>query len=43
MKMLRAAALALAGWLGGLAAAQAADPVNVYTIWPENYLSLIHI
>lgn len=37
MKMLRAAALALAGWLGGLAAAQAADPVNVYTIWPENY------
>src|SRR5215218_6357655 len=37
MKMLRTAALALAGWLGGLAAAQAADPVNVYTIWPENY------
>ncbi|MDP1841340.1 MAG: ABC transporter substrate-binding protein [Reyranella sp.] len=37
MKMLRTAVLALAGWLGGLAAAQAADPVNVYTIWPENY------
>src|SRR5215218_8272689 len=37
MKMLRTAALALAGWLGGLAAAQAADPVNVYSIWPENW------
>ena len=36
MKLLRTAAFALAGWLGGLAAAQAAD-LNVYTIWPENY------
>ena len=36
MKLLRTAALALAGWLGSLAAAQAAD-LNVYTIWPENY------
>jgi iron(III) transport system substrate-binding protein len=36
MKLLRTAALALAGWLGGLGAAQAAD-LNVYTIWPENY------
>ena len=27
-----------AGWLAGRASrAQAADPVNVYTIWPENY------
>jgi iron(III) transport system substrate-binding protein len=24
-------------WLAGLGTAQAADPVNVYTIWPENY------
>lgn len=32
-----AAATALAAWLIGLSAAQAADPVNVYTIWPENY------
>ena len=36
MKLLRTAALVLAGWLGSLAAAQAAD-LNVYTIWPENY------
>ena len=36
MKLLRTAALAVAGWLGGLAAVQAAD-LNVYTIWPENY------
>jgi iron(III) transport system substrate-binding protein len=36
MKLLRTAALALAGWLGSLAAAHAAD-LNVYTIWPENY------
>ena len=36
MKLLRTAALALAGWLGSLAAAEAAD-LNVYTIWPENY------
>jgi len=35
MKLLRGAALALAGWLGA-AAAHAAD-LNVYTIWPENY------
>ena len=35
MKLLRTAALALAGWLGA-AAAHAAD-LNVYTIWPENY------
>jgi iron(III) transport system substrate-binding protein len=36
MTLLRTVALALAGWLGGLAAAHAAD-LNVYTIWPENY------
>jgi iron(III) transport system substrate-binding protein len=36
MKLLRTAALVVAGWLGSLAAAQAAD-LNVYTIWPENY------
>jgi len=36
MKLLRTAALALAGWLGGFAVAHAAD-LNVYTIWPENY------
>jgi iron(III) transport system substrate-binding protein len=24
-------------WLAGLGTAQAADPLNVYTIWPENY------
>jgi len=35
MKLLRGAALVLAGWLGA-AAAHAAD-LNVYTIWPENY------
>ncbi|MCX7362182.1 MAG: ABC transporter substrate-binding protein [Alphaproteobacteria bacterium] len=34
--MFRVALLALAGWLTAVAA-QAADPVNVYTIWPENY------
>jgi len=36
MKLLRLAAIALAGWLLA-GAAQAADTVNVYTIWPENY------
>lgn len=35
MKLLRGAALVLAGWLA-TAAAHAAD-LNVYTIWPENY------
>ena len=35
MKLLRGAALVVAGWLGA-AAAHAAD-LNVYTIWPENY------
>ena len=37
MKRFCLAATALAAWLIGLSAAQAADPVNVYTIWPENY------
>ena len=41
MKLLRstlvALALGLAGGLAGTTGAQAADPVNVYTIWPENY------
>src|SRR6187399_3562985 len=37
MKRLRFALVALAVWLTGLASVQAADPVNVYTIWPENY------
>lgn len=37
MKRFGLAAAALAAWLAGLAGAQAADPVNVYTIWPENY------
>src|SRR5436853_7770608 len=37
MRLLRPALLALAGWLAGIATAQAADPLNVYTIWPENY------
>src|SRR6187549_3779602 len=36
MKLLRFMTVALSGWfLAG--AAQAADPVNVYSIWPENY------
>ena len=35
--MLRPALLALAGWVAGIAVAQAADQLNVYTIWPENY------
>ena len=26
-----------ASWLAGLGTVQAADPLNVYTIWPENY------
>src|SRR6266850_1239533 len=37
MRLLRPALLALAGWLAGIAVAHAADPLNVYTIWPENY------
>ena len=37
MKKLHLSLLALAVWLAGLASAQAADPVNVYSIWPENY------
>ena len=37
MRLLRPVLLALAGWLVGIAVAQAADPLNVYTIWPENY------
>ena len=36
MRMLRVALLALSGLLMGFAA-RAADTVNVYTIWPENY------
>ena len=36
MKLMRLMALAVAGWLTA-AAAQAADTVNVYSIWPENY------
>ena len=36
MRMFCVALLAVAGWLAA-ATAQAADPVNVYTIWPENY------
>lgn len=37
MKRLHLSLLALAVWLVGLASAHAADPVNVYSIWPENY------
>lgn len=39
MKLLRSTlvALVLALGLAGTTAARAADPVNVYTIWPENY------
>ncbi len=37
MRLLRPALLALAGWLAGIPVAHAADPLNVYTIWPENY------
>jgi iron(III) transport system substrate-binding protein len=37
MRLLRPVLLALAGWLAGIVVAQAADPLNVYTIWPENY------
>src|SRR3982750_1134720 len=37
MKLVSAAFACLAAWLAGIAAAQAADPLNVYTIWPENY------
>ncbi len=37
MKMFGLAGAALAAWLVGLASARAADPINVYTIWPENY------
>src|SRR5471030_3202177 len=37
MKFARLLATAAAVWLSGIAVAQAADPLNVYTIWPENY------
>lgn len=37
MKMLKVALLLLAGCMVGSTAARAADPINVYTIWPENY------
>lgn len=37
MKTLRLAAATLLAWLVGALAVQAADPLNVYTIWPENY------
>jgi iron(III) transport system substrate-binding protein len=37
MKFMHFLATAAAVWLSGMAAAQAADPLNVYTIWPENY------
>ncbi len=37
MKVLRVVAVSLAAWISGFAVAQAADPLNVYTIWPENY------
>jgi iron(III) transport system substrate-binding protein len=37
MKFARFLATAAAVWLSGMAAAEAADPLNVYTIWPENY------
>jgi iron(III) transport system substrate-binding protein len=37
MKFARVLATAAAVWLLGMAVAQAADPLNVYTIWPENY------
>src|SRR6187549_4188830 len=36
MKLLRFMTVAVSGWLLA-GAAHAADPVNVYTIWPENY------
>ena len=37
MKSICSTLMALAFWLAGGVAAQAADPLNVYTIWPENY------
>src|SRR5213595_1456218 len=37
MKTLRLAAAVLLTWLAGAFTAQAADPLNVYTIWPESY------
>ena len=37
MKFARFLAVVAIGWLSGVATASAADPVNVYTIWPENY------
>ena len=37
MKMFGLAGAALAAWLVGMVSAHAADPINVYTIWPENY------
>ena len=36
MKLLRFMTVAVSGWLLA-GAAHAADPVNVYSIWPENY------
>jgi iron(III) transport system substrate-binding protein len=37
MKFARFLATAAVVWISGMAAAEAADPLNVYTIWPENY------
>lgn len=37
MKLLRILAIAAFSWLSISGAVQAADPVNVYSIWPENY------
>jgi iron(III) transport system substrate-binding protein len=37
MKLLHLTMLGLASWLAGVAVSQAAEPLNVYTIWPENY------
>src|SRR5476649_611889 len=37
MKMLRLLSVVLAAWIGASSMAHAAEPLNVYTIWPENY------
>src|SRR5436190_22611375 len=37
MKSIRLGLAAFALWLSGTPAVFAADPLNVYTIWPENY------
>src|SRR5476649_1929973 len=37
MKKLRLLSFALTAWAGAIGMAQAAEPLNVYTIWPENY------